>query len=56
MNGFYKGVAAGMVLGTAATMVLFPMSGKTNRTIRKNTGRAIRAVGGVIDNLQNLWQ
>ena len=55
MNSFYKGITTGLIVGTAATMVLLPLSGKTTRTMRRSTGKAIKAVGGMIDNIQSVF-
>ncbi|NLG53743.1 MAG: hypothetical protein GX541_07180 [Clostridiales bacterium] len=55
MNTFYRGVTTGLIVGTAATLVLLPMSSRTTRVMRRNTGKAIKAVGGLIDNIQSAF-
>lgn len=55
MKSFYKGMTTGLIVGTAATMVLLPMSNRTTRMMKRNTGKAIKAVGGLIDNIQSVF-
>lgn len=55
MNTFYRGVTTGLIVGTAATMVFLPMSNKTTRMMKRNTGKAMKAVGGLIDNIQSVF-
>ena len=45
-----KGLAAGAVVGTAAYMIAGNSKKKTASMIKKNAGKAPRAVGGVIEN------
>ena len=45
-----KGLAAGAVVGTAAYMIAGNSKKKTASMIKKNAGKALRAVGGVIEN------
>ena len=45
-----KGHAAGAVVGTAAYMIAGNSKKKTASMIKKNAGKALRAVGGVIEN------
>ena len=45
-----KGLEAGAVVGTAAYMIAGNSKKKTASMIKKNAGKALRAVGGVIEN------
>lgn len=51
MTSALKGVAVGVALGTATYMVTNTMTKGKTKTIKKNAGKAIKAVGTVIDNV-----
>jgi len=53
MNNFVKGMAAGLVVGAATTAALMPKSCK-KRAMKSSAGKAIKAVGSLIDNFQNM--
>lgn len=53
MNNFIKGMATGLIVGTAATATLMPKSCK-KRAMKSSAGKAIKAVGSLIDNFQNM--
>lgn len=50
---FSKGIATGIALGTAVGMIARPMDIRKRARIKKNTARAIKAVGEVISNVQS---
>jgi gas vesicle protein len=54
MNSFAKGMAAGLVVGAATTAVLMPKSCKSKRAMKSSAGKAIKAVGSLIDNFQSM--
>lgn len=58
MNGFIKGVGAGMIAGaavvTAGKMVMSNKS--TKRCITKGTSKAFRAVGDFVEGVQTLMK
>ena len=53
MNNFFKGVAAGMTIGITATIMLMPKPSK-KRAIKSSAGKAIKAVGSLVENFQGL--
>lgn len=48
-SGFLKGVAAGMVVGAAVTMLADPVTDKQRRRFKKKTEGVFRSIGSVID-------
>ncbi len=48
-SGFLKGVAAGMVVGAAVTMLVDPVTDKQRHKIKKKTEGVFRSIGSVID-------
>jgi|GEM_PF-749827 len=48
---FFKGAAVGMVIGSAVSMMMIP--DKKMCTKKKTVGRAIRAVGEVVENFSD---
>ena len=47
--GFLKGVAAGMVVGAAVTMIVDPVSDKQRHKFKKKTEGVFKSIGSVID-------
>ena len=47
--GFFKGVATGMVVGAAVTMMTDPVSDRQRKKIAKKTEGVFKSIGGVID-------
>jgi len=47
---FISGMATGLVVGAAVAMAVRPNK-SSRRAIRRTTGRAMRAVGTIVDNL-----
>ena len=55
MNSFFKGITTGVIVGAAgaATAVtMLPKNNKSRRNIKQNTEKALKAVSGLIDNVQ----
>lgn len=50
---FITGMATGLVVGAAVAMAVKPSRPINKRTIRRTTGKAIKAVGSFVDNLTN---
>ncbi len=54
MNSFIKGMTTGLAVGATCAAVLMPKSAKSKRAMKSNAGRALRAVGNMIDNFQSM--
>ncbi len=50
-TGFVKGIAIGVMAGTAIGMVMAP-KGKNSKSA---AGKALKAAGEVIDNITGMW-
>ncbi len=48
-SGFFKGVATGVVVGAAVTMLADPVSDKQRHKFKKKTEGVFRSIGSVID-------
>ena len=48
-SGFIKGMAAGLILGAAATMMVDPVSDRQRHKLMKKTQGVFRSIGGVVD-------
>ena len=48
-GGFVKGMAAGLLLGACATMMIDPVSDKQRRRLQKMTEGVFRNIGNIID-------
>lgn len=48
-NGFVKGMAAGLVVGAAAAIMIDPINDKQRNKIRRKTEGVFRSIGSVID-------
>lgn len=49
-NGsFYTGIAAGILVGAAVSMVINPMEEKKMRSMKKNVAKTMRTIGAVAD-------
>ena len=53
-SGFFKGMATGLVVGAAVTMMTDPISDKQRRKIAKKTEGVFRNIGGVIDTAMDI--
>ncbi len=54
-TGFIKGMAAGLVLGAAATMLLDPVSDRQRHKLMKKTEGVFRSIGSVIDTAMSIF-
>lgn len=50
-----KGLATGLAVGTATYMISSAM-GNNNKALKRNAGKAIRAVGTIIDNVTSMMR
>ncbi|MBQ8301314.1 MAG: hypothetical protein IJX57_05060 [Clostridia bacterium] len=48
-SGFVKGMATGLVVGAAVTMIADPMTDRDRHKIAKKTERIFENIGSVID-------
>lgn len=55
MSSVVKGLAAGAIVGTAAYMMTNSKK-KTGNKMKRNAGKAMRAVGSVIENVSYLMK
>lgn len=53
--GFIKGMAAGLILGAAATMLVDPVSDRQRHKLMKKTEGVFRSIGGVIDTAMGMF-
>lgn len=51
-----KGVAAGMVIGTAVGMIGNPMNIRKRNRMKKNATKALHAVGEIVQNAQYMFK
>lgn len=49
-KGFFKGMATGLVVGAAVTMIADPISDKNHRKMQKKSHDMFRNIGSMIDN------
>ncbi len=57
MNSFMKGMTTGVLLSSAAVATvatMMPKSMKSKRAVKHNAEKALKAVGGFIDNVQSI--
>lgn len=55
-SGFIKGMATGMIVGAAVTMMADPISDKQRRKFAKKTEGIFRNLGGMIDNAMDMMK
>ena len=53
---FTKGIATGMAVGTAVSMIARPMDIRKRARMKKNTAKALHAVGEIISNAQSMMR
>lgn len=53
-QGFIKGMAAGMVLGACATMLVDPVSDRQRHRMQKKTEGLFRNIGNILDTAVDL--
>lgn len=52
VSSFSKGIAAGMVVGTAVGMIGNPLDVRRRSRMKKNATKALHAVGEMVQNAQ----
>ncbi len=55
-SGFVKGMAAGLVVGAAAAMIIDPISDRQKNKIKRKTKGVFRSVGSVIDTAMDIMR
>ncbi len=55
-SGFVKGVATGLVVGAAVTMMTDPVSDRQRHKIQKKTEGVFKSIGGVIDTAMDIMR
>ena len=53
-NNFTKGLIAGTIIGATVSMVVNPAEGKDRKVFRKKTGKILRTVGHVIEDMVDM--
>ena len=53
-QGFIKGMAAGMVIGACAAMVVDPVSDRQHRKMQKKTEGMFKNIGNIIDTAMDM--
>lgn len=56
MSSVVKGIAAGAVVGTATYMMVSNSKRRTANSLKKNAGKAIKAVGSVVENISYMMK
>ncbi len=54
MSPFYKGMAAGLIIGGTLAISMIPKKSKPCKTLKHSTGRILKSAGNVIDNIQSM--
>ncbi len=57
MNSFMKGMTTGVLISSAAVataMTMMPKNKKSTRAMKQNAEKALKAMGGFIDNVQSI--
>ncbi len=54
-TGFVKGMAAGLIIGAAATMLVDPISDRQKHKLMKKTKGVFRSIGGVMDTAMSFF-
>ncbi|MDD6213734.1 MAG: hypothetical protein PUB42_00885 [Firmicutes bacterium] len=55
-SGFVKGMAAGVVLGACATMMVDPVSDRQRHRMQKKTEGVFRNIGNIIDTTIDMFR
>lgn len=53
---FFAGIAAGMVAGIGASMLVKPMDEADKKRLKKNTNRIFTAIGAVADQMLDMYK
>ena len=55
-RGFIKGMAAGIVLGACATMIVDPVSDRQRNRMRRKTEGMFRNLGNIVDTALDMFR
>ena len=55
-KGFMKGMAAGIVLGACATMIVDPVSDRQRNRMRRKTEGMFRSLGNIVDTALDMFR
>jgi hypothetical protein len=56
MNGFAKGIGTGMAVGMAAGIAGTMMYSGNKKMIKKKAAKAVKAIGGIVDDVQSMMK
>ena len=54
MTPFWKGMTAGLIVGTTLAVSLTPKKNKTCSCMKHKTGKLLKGAGSVIDSIQSI--
>ncbi len=54
MNPFYKGMTAGIIVGSTLALAVVPKENKSAKCIKRKTGKMLKTAGSVIDSIQSM--
>ena len=54
MKVFLTGMVTGLAVGATTAVALMPKTKKSKKMIKTGTGRALKAMGNLIDNFQTM--
>ena len=55
-SGFIKGMAAGIVLGACATMIMDPVSDRQRNKMRRKTEGMFKNLGNIVDTALDMFR
>ncbi len=55
-QGFIKGMAAGIVLGACATMIVDPVSDRQRNKMRRRTEGMFKSLGNIVDTALDMFR
>ena len=55
-QGFIKGMAAGIVLGACATMMMDPISDRQRNKMRRKTEGMFKNLGNIVDSAMDIFR
>ena len=56
MNGFTKGMIAGMVVGAGASLALHPFDEKTKKKLMRQTDKMFTTIGAIADEVVSIMR
>ena len=54
MSPFWKGMTAGLIVGTTLAISMAPKKSKTCSCVKHKTGKLLKGAGSVIDSIQSI--